>query len=172
MHQGHLREVFQAALRGEMVAGWIFLPNTSNITLDVLCMVVPDDDDAEVDERGIPLEASRRGFVKEGLNRDMIEDVIAWARRFKNPPTVDVIFEGYQYYLAHDALPAHPGAEKPALPSDILLTQDRRFYDSLGGPSDIECEASGCQRMAITMSTRCRRHHFEMVTGRSCPFDD
>jgi len=49
---------------------------------------------------------------------------------------------------------------------------DRKFYDSLG-PEDSSrpCRREGCQRGAILNSVVCKRHHFEMIERRDCPFD-
>jgi len=50
---------------------------------------------------------------------------------------------------------------------------DREFYSKLG-PEDPSrpCKHEGCSRGAIRNSVMCRRHHFEMIKRRDCPFDD
>jgi hypothetical protein len=49
---------------------------------------------------------------------------------------------------------------------------DRQFYERLG-PEDSSrpCKKDGCQRGAIPNSVLCKRHHFEMMERRDCPFD-
>ena len=49
--------------------------------------------------------------------------------------------------------------------------EDRRFYDDLGpelGPRG--CLYDGCQRLRILGRNFCRRHHFQMVHDRPCPW--
>ena len=49
--------------------------------------------------------------------------------------------------------------------------EDRRFFDALGveeGPRP--CLYDGCPSLPITGSDFCRRHHFEVVQGRPCPW--
>jgi hypothetical protein len=49
---------------------------------------------------------------------------------------------------------------------------DREFYEKLG-PEDLSrpCKKEDCQRGAIPNSVLCKRHHFEMIQRRDCPFD-
>jgi hypothetical protein len=52
------------------------------------------------------------------------------------------------------------------------LEWDRQFYESLGAErADVRCRSPGCLRGALPLSVLCRRHHFEQVRGRPCPFD-
>jgi len=48
----------------------------------------------------------------------------------------------------------------------------REFYDQLG-PEDLSrpCKRDDCDRGAIAKSVLCKRHHFEMIQRRGCPFD-
>jgi hypothetical protein len=49
---------------------------------------------------------------------------------------------------------------------------DARWWSSLGpeqGPE--KCDTPACGMLRIEHSTKCRRHHYEMVQGRQCPFD-
>lgn len=50
---------------------------------------------------------------------------------------------------------------------------DREFYCKLG-PEDPArpCKHGNCSRGAIPNSLMCKRHHFEMVQRRDCPFED
>jgi hypothetical protein len=58
------------------------------------------------------------------------------------------------------------------LPARLRQSEDdRAFYDSLGEErADARCSAEGCSRGAISLSTFCRRHHFEMIMRKPCAF--
>jgi hypothetical protein len=51
--------------------------------------------------------------------------------------------------------------------------RDRQFYSNLG-PEDPSrpCKHEGCSRGAVPNSVMCKRHHFEMIQRRDCPFND
>jgi hypothetical protein len=78
--------------------------------------------------------------------------------------------------------PWQPGARPPLSPearaareseiADWQRAQDRDFYDCLGDERPlVPCRAEGCTRGSVPLSVFCRRHHFENVKGRPCPFD-
>lgn len=47
---------------------------------------------------------------------------------------------------------------------------DRKLFESLGTERhDVQCMRPGCSNGAIEASRLCRHHHFENVTGRTCP---
>lgn len=168
-----IAEVLASAVDGAMPSAWLYLPNTDEVDLGTTCMLIPDDEDVEVDENDVPVEAARHGLFKEALNRDMMEEVVRWAKRFQNPPGTDLLLEGFVHQIRHDALPACPDAPVPPPPAAIQREQDRRFYASLGPErQDHPCCVAGCSRGAILLGTMCRPHHFEMITGRSSPFAD
>jgi hypothetical protein len=49
--------------------------------------------------------------------------------------------------------------------------EDRAFFDGLGPERSVPCcAAPGCSHGAISLSTFCRVHHFEMVKRKACPF--
>jgi hypothetical protein len=55
--------------------------------------------------------------------------------------------------------------------ADAQRAQDRTFYDGLGAERPtIPCRADRCTRGSVELSVFCRRHHFESVMGRPCPF--
>jgi hypothetical protein len=64
-------------------------------------------------------------------------------------------------------------AADPPPVEDRQLRWDREFYEKLG-PEDPSrpCRRDGCDRGAIPLSVMCRRHHFEMVKRRDCPFNE
>ena len=56
--------------------------------------------------------------------------------------------------------------------SEIYRLMDQDFWKRLGNEEGPEqCRAPGCGRLHISLSTLCRRHHYENVKGRACPFD-
>ena len=63
-------------------------------------------------------------------------------------------------------------AADPPPVEDEQLLEDRQFYDCLG-PEDVSspCRKEGCSRGSLLRSVFCRRHHFEMIQKRDCPFD-
>jgi hypothetical protein len=63
------------------------------------------------------------------------------------------------------------GVEEPDDPIEVRT--DREFFQSLGVEREgVRCRHPGCARGAVSMSVLCRRHHFEQVLARACPFDD
>jgi hypothetical protein len=63
--------------------------------------------------------------------------------------------------------------EGPGLPSRLRRDhEDQAFFERLGDERpEPRCAAQGCSRGAIAQSIFCRRHHFEMVMRRPCPFE-
>jgi len=63
-------------------------------------------------------------------------------------------------------------AADPPPVDDPQRRRDRQFYEQLG-PEDLSrpCKKAGCQRGAIRNSVLCKRHHFEMIERRDCPFE-
>ena len=55
---------------------------------------------------------------------------------------------------------------------DEQRKEDRGFYEQLG-PEDLArpCKHDGCKRGSVRFSVLCKRHHFEMIKHRECPFD-
>lgn len=49
----------------------------------------------------------------------------------------------------------------------------RKFWESLGNEVGPEvCSTAGCSRKRIRVSVKCRLHHYEMLRGHSCPFQE
>jgi hypothetical protein len=57
-----LREVLRAASTNNLPGGWVYLPRPDELLLDTPCLLLSNDPDAEMDERGIPLTAVNQGF--------------------------------------------------------------------------------------------------------------
>jgi hypothetical protein len=62
-------------------------------------------------------------------------------------------------------------ADAPPPLEDRQRRLDREFYNRLG-PEDVShpCRRDGSSRGAIPNSVLCKRHHFEMIKHRDCPF--
>jgi hypothetical protein len=166
-----LRDVLRAALAGDLPGGGVYLRGSGELQLDTPCLLLQDDPDEELDERGIPLAAVNQGFPLEGLDGATLQDTAEWARQFTDPPPDDLLLESYAYYLRFDAFLPSPGAPPPPPPVEIKHRSDLAFYDRLGlERSDQFCSKEGCRRGAVDQSIYCRVHHFEMVKGEPCPF--
>jgi hypothetical protein len=130
-------------------------------------------DDDDVDEKGISRTAAARGLRFETLDAPTIEDVVRWARQFRDPPDDDLMLQSFVWYLRHDAFLPRPDAPPPPPPDVIMHGVDREYYESLGAARvGTRCVEPGCTRGAVAHSVLCRVHQFEMVKKRSCPFSD
>ncbi len=70
-----------------------------------------------------------------------------------------------QAFTPYGELRFEPGAE-------FYRYVDRGFWEGLGeevGPD--QCQSLGCDRRHLFLSVLCRRHHYENLKGRACPFD-
>ena len=75
------------------------------------------------------------------------------------------------YWLELDFTPSRILEFEPS--PEFYRIADEAFWLQLGEEVDPEpCSCTGCERKRISLSTMCRRHHYEMVMNRSCPFDD
>jgi hypothetical protein len=95
-----LRDVLRAALSKNLPSGWVYLPGSDELLLDTPCLLLRDDPDAELDERGVPLSAVNQGFPTEGLDNTTIQDTAEWARQFIDPPPDDLLLASYAYIFA------------------------------------------------------------------------
>ena len=63
-------------------------------------------------------------------------------------------------------------AANPPPVEDRKQKQDRKFYEQLGPEDPMRpCNHVGCSRGAVRLSIMCKRHHYEMIMKRDCPFD-
>jgi len=99
-----VKDVLEGALDGTLPSAWIYLPELEDIGLNSMCILVPDDEDVEFNEDGIPVVAVRHGLPKAGLNRDMVEDVVAWAKS-QGQMSMALLLEGFIYHLRNDSVP-------------------------------------------------------------------
>ena len=63
--------------------------------------------------------------------------------------------------------------DSPSEKEDRRQRLDQEFYNKLG-PEDPSrrCKHAGCNRGAVRFSVLCKRHHFEMIEYRDCPYND
>jgi hypothetical protein len=170
--RGTLREYLKLALAGTAPGGWSFLPK-GELTLESRCVVVGADIDT--DEEAVPRAALKEGCEREGLDGETAESVAGWAREFQDPPSDELLLESFLYYWRYDAFLPSPGAPPPPKMTieELQHQDDRKLYESLGAESsESGCREEGCKRGAISQSAFCKRHHFEMLMRRKCPFDD
>jgi len=161
-----LREALHLAAKDELREGWLYLPSPATLTLDTPCLLVDDADDTA------PLAAGL-GFPQEGLDTGGLLDVAQCAANFEYPVTDELLLESFVYFWRFDAWLPHPGAPDPPPWEETKRILDREFYELLGPErTAIRCKRDGCNRGAITASTLCRPHHFEMIKNEACPFDD
>ena len=85
-------------------------------------------------------------------------------------------FEFWQAWCAKNTSgdPRATGIEYKLGPRRLVdpLEVHREFWISLGeevGPE--QCRAASCERLRITLSVSCRRHHFEKILRQPCPFE-
>jgi len=78
------------------------------------------------------------GYEVESLDSHAIENVVAWARLFRDPPDPPLMLEGFVYYCRYDAFPQAPGAGPPPPWEEVQRRLDREFYDGLGAEAKTE----------------------------------
>src|SRR5258708_27337720 len=88
-----LRDMLRAALAKNLPGGSGYLPRFDELLIDTLCLLLADDPDAELDERGIPTAAVNQRFPAEGLDDTRIKDTAEWVRHFIDPPPDDLLLE-------------------------------------------------------------------------------
>lgn len=163
-----LPDMLKAAADKSLPHGWVYLPD-GEVTIATTCILISDEAYAEADE--LEQIGHRLGFPREGLHTQTIEDLCDVAARLTDVPDESVYVEAFRYYWKFDAyLPALNAPDPPSL--DVVLQElDREFYNSLGEErTGTNCRREGCERGAVDMSAFCRKHHFEMVRKRPCPY--
>jgi len=122
-------------------------------------------------------EIGPAGFVERQLQStidvDTVAQCIVWADQLSGAADDDAALDIIRYYIQFDAWPQTLNAADPPPADEILRHLDREFYDKLG-PEDSskKCRRDGCDRGIVRFSDSCRRHHFENICKRPCPFDD
>jgi hypothetical protein len=114
-------------------------------------------------------DRSRKGYVFETKRfRDLVSTLCL-------PPfivgTALASFDRGEYPEGLSAESMLRAADPPRM-EDRQLRLDREFYKALGEEDPSRpCKMDSCQRGAIKNSVLCKRHHFEMIQHRDCPFD-
>lgn len=173
LERAALRVFLRRALTNDLAPGWLYLAEFPPASLDEICLLYADDLDEEEDDSDIPAVAISAGFPQEGLSQQDLASVTKWVRQFEDPPSDDLLFESYVYYLRFDAFLPEPGAKDPLPEAEARVLREREFYDALGAEtSEEKSREPGCVSRALRFGVLCRAHHFENVTKRPCPFED
>ena len=166
-----LRDILSQATAKQPNA-WLYLPgDVKQWTLDTEAFLLNPEFEPGQDDPILPDDLAHKG-LREALDTSTITDCVQWADRLVGHPDDDVRFESFIYYVRFDAFLPKIGAPDPPPPDEIMRRLDAEFYDKLGGEDLARpCKHACCSRGAIQFSVLCRRHHFEMIRHRECPFD-
>jgi len=85
VEQYRLIDALRLAGARRLGRGWLYL-REGLISPDLECVLVTDDDE-ELNERGLAIAAVQRGFTREGLDTDTLEDTFDCAKSFGDPPS-------------------------------------------------------------------------------------
>jgi hypothetical protein len=69
--------------------GWLYLGEGA-LSPDLECILVTDDD-GDLNERGLAKGAVERGFTREGLDTDTLEDTFDCAKGLADPPPDELV---------------------------------------------------------------------------------
>jgi hypothetical protein len=165
-----LRDVLQQATR-EQPDAWLYLPGErEQWTLDTEAFLINPEFD-QTDEPVLPDGLAQRG-LREALDTQTITDCVQWADRLAGRADDAVRLESFLYYYRFDAFLPKIGAPDPPPFEETRRRLDLEFYDRLGAEdASRPCKRDGCSRGSVQHSVLCRRHHFEMIQHRDCPFD-
>jgi len=167
-----LNEVLEAAARGrdELPCSKLYLPRNKPWEPDTTGIFF-DDADAR-DEHGQPFLALLND-LEETLDGPDLEYVISYADNRSGSNEHSARVYTIRYYLNSQEIPDVIGIGLPPTREEIIAGLDQKFYDLLGPERTAhKCKATGCEHGAIEHSLLCRRHHFENIKGRPCPFND
>lgn len=168
-----LREALELSLHGK-ATGWLFLPSDfRHWTEDTIARFVDLDSldvDPNTDEPILPAECVSSG-LRETLDADTIAGCVRWADSLAGCCDPALRLKSFTYYVRFDApLPAIDAGDPPPW-EEIRKKLDLEFYDQLG-PEDASqpCRYRGCKHGSVRFGVMCKRHHFEMIQKRDCPF--
>lgn len=168
--EGTLADYLRSLLTSDLPDGWLHLPHR-NLAETTVCLFIPSDD-AEEDEDATAAKAAELGFPIEGLDNQTMQDLARGALLLDPDASDALLVRAFLYYHRFDAFLPSIDAPDPPAPEQALLKMDRDFYDSLGPESqDMRCRREGCTRGTVYLSAFCRKHHFENVRKRPCPFE-
>ena len=168
--EGTLPAYLRSLLTSDLPDGWLYLPQRE-LAETTVCLFIPSDD-VEEDEDATAAKAAELGFPVEGLDNQTMQDVARGALLLDPRASDALLVQAFSYYHRFDAFLPSIDAPDPPPPEQILLKLDRDFYDSLGPESsEMRCRREGCDRGSVHLSACCRKHHFENVRRRPCPFE-
>lgn len=169
-----LREILRQAAK-ELPDKWLYLPgNNDKWSLDTEAYLLRLEINEETSKEILPDWAVGLNLnLRDSLDTQTVTECIQWADRLAGRPDDDVRFESFIYYVRFDAFLPKMGAPDPPPADEIMRKLDLEFYQKLG-PEDLSrpCRKEGCGRGTIPNSVLCKRHHFEMIKRRACPFDN
>ena len=166
-----LRHIFHQATQ-EQPDAWLYLPgDVKQWTLDTEAFLLNPEFEPGNDDPILPDDLAHKG-LHEALDTRTITDCVQWADRLAGRPDDNVRLQSFIYYLRFDAFLPKIGAPDPPPWEETQRRLDSEFYDRLGMEDMTRpCKRDGCSRGAIPNSVLCKRHHFEMIKHRECPFD-
>jgi len=168
--EGTLPAYLRSLLTTDLPDGWLYLPQGELVETTV-CLFIPSDD-VDEHEDATAAKATELGFPIEGLDNQTMQDVALGAVRLDPHASDTLLVRAFAYYHRFDAFLPSIDAPDPAAPEQALWKMDRDFYDSLGAESlEMRCRRAGCDRGTVPLSAFCRKHHFENVRLRPCPFE-
>lgn len=148
--------------------GWLYLPvNWKSWNADTPAFMF-DPEDIELADK----EAAAREYQCT-VDHQTLEDIIQEVSDVLENETFAARLQALIYYHRFDSFLPKLDAPDPPPAHETLLRLDREFYESLGlERPDSRCRASGCSRGTVKFSAFCRKHHFEQVKQRPCPFEE
>lgn len=166
---GKLPEFLHSSIARSLPEGWLYL-RQGEVTISTECLFLTEQD--YDDDQDVETKAAALGFPVEGLDNQTLESVCEGALSLTPNASDDLLVRAFDYYRRFDAFLPGPDAENPPSPNEVILSLDRQFYDSLGMEvMGTACRHGGCGRGAVRLSAFCRKHHFENVRKRLCPFE-
>jgi len=166
-----LREIFQQTQKEEPEL-WLYLSgDDSQWTLDTEAVLFdPSEFDRHMDESVLPESFIQRG-LRETLDALTVKACVEWADQLVGCPDDTVRLESFLYYYRFDAFLPKVGAPNPPPWEETRRKLDLEFYDKLMEDQQRLCKHEGCGRRAVQFGIFCKRHHFEMIKSRACPFE-
>ncbi|MEM7229628.1 MAG: hypothetical protein AAF432_12525 [Planctomycetota bacterium] len=162
-------------MRSGRVSGeyWLYISRDAvDLTLSTMAALAYAEFDEESDEEIDPPGFAERG-LQSTIDVDTLTQSIEWADHLSGTKDDSAAIDVIRYYIRFDAWPSTLGAPDPPPAEETLLQLDRAFVEILGEENPTQtCRRDGCDRGAIQFSALCRRHHFESIKKRPCPFDD
>ena len=167
--RGKLSELLHSSITHSLPEGWLYL-REGELSASTECVFLTDEDYS--DDEDPESKAAQLGFPVEGLDTQTLEDVCAGALALDPSGSDTLLVHAFDYYRRFDAFLPGLNAGNPPSPEEVRLSLDRQFYDSLGNEArGTACRREGCERGAVHLSVFCRKHHFESIRKRPCPFE-